>query len=479
MNINRYNKIYFIGIGGIAMSAVASIAKQKGFEVIGSDGNKLYSPSKEILEENQIKHFSGYNKKNIENNPSDLYIISAGEDLTNPEVKCVYENKFKHTSFPQFLYELSKDKLRIVIAGTHGKSTTAGLIGHILKEIDNSSFLIGAVFQVERTNFYLGSGHYFIFEGDEYKSEFDDPTPKFQYYKPDILVLTNLEYDHPDLFENFGALEKEFELLIENMPEDGLIIYNADDSNLSKLVHKFNKVTVSFSMENESDFKAEKIDYENDYTSIKVNNKLSKDLTAKLLSETENYKTQLPGSLYAYNALAAISALRALGFEKNEILINLLSYKGLKRRFEIIGKKNGITIIDDYAHHFTAVKATLEAVKTKYPSSKIWCIFEPHTFSRTQATLNELSKAFDSADQVLISQIYPAREKSKNFNVSSEVLVQDIKKRRMKNKDSVKLVNNNCGATKILKSELQYGDVVIVMAVGDFNKLGYELLKVI
>ncbi len=169
-----------------------------------------------------------------------------------------------------------------MIAGTHGKSTTTGLIGHLFKNVDDSSFVTGAVLQNYNSNFYSGQGHYFILEGDEYKEEFDNPTPKFHYFKPDILVLTNLEYDHPDLYESFEALQEEFRLLIEKMPEDGLIIYNADDITISRLVHESNISTVSFGIDNEADYKAEQIQYGADFTSIEVMNKFSKNISSKI-----------------------------------------------------------------------------------------------------------------------------------------------------------------------------------------------------
>ena len=479
---DKINKLYFVGIGGIAMSAAANLARQADFEVSGSDSKEIYDPAKSVLDSNKIDYFVGYSEEHVKNSDADVFIFSAGEDLENPEVKYVVEKNLPHIGFPQLLQYLAQDELRLVVAGTHGKSTTTGLLGHLLKNLDNSSFFAGGVLQNYNSNFYKGQGHYFVLEGDEYKTEFDDPTPKFHYYKPDILVLTNLEYDHPDQFSNIEDLANEFNHLIENMPEDGLIIYNADSHILNELVHRTNVSAVSFGVDNPADFRAEDIEYGPEFTKVDVSNKFSKNVSAHLIGATEEYKTQLPGKINVYNALAAIATLRALGFQQDQIALDLLTYKGIKRRFEIVGKKNGILIVDDYAHHPTAVRETLEAARTKYKGTRIWAIFEPHTFSRTQATIDDLAKSFNAADEVLISEIYPAREKKSEHTITSYDIVSRLTgSKRVSDKSAdyktpaVRLIHAKQEAIDILKAEAKPGDVIIVMAVGGFNRLAYEL----
>jgi len=475
ITLGQVKKIYFVGIGGIAMSAAAGIAKTKGFEVVGSDGKNVYSPAKDVLVTTGIPYITGYNEKNIMDAQADLYILSAGETMSNPEVAYIVNNHLHHASFAELLYCFSEKQLRIVIAGTHGKSTTTGLLGHVLKNIDDSSFLAGAVLQNYQSNFYVGDGHYFVFEGDEYKAEFDNPTPKFHYYKADILVLTNLEYDHPDMFADIESLESEFSQLIEALPQDGLIVYNGDNERLTKLVHASNVSSVSFGLENETDFKVEDVSYATGYTTIEISNKFSKNISSKLLGMTEQYKIRLPGKINVYNAVAVIAVLRALGFAHEQIALEVLSYSGIKRRFEIVGVKNGITLVDDYAHHPTAVRETLEAARTKFPNAKIWAIFEPHTFSRTQATMVDLAKSFNSANEVLISEIYPAREKASEATITSQEAVDAIKK----NQPATRLVQSQQEALGIVKNEAKAGDVVIIMAVGNFNRLAYALNEVL
>ena len=475
INLQPGSKIYFIGIGGVGMAATAGIAKSLGYEVVGSDSKEIYQPTLDILNESEIEYTTGYNSENVMKSGAQLFVISAGENLDNPEVRYVYDQEWEHVSFAEFLYETHKEQLRIVVAGTHGKSTTAGLLGHMIKNLEDGSFMTGAVLQNYGTNFYVGVGHYAVFEGDEYKAEFDDPTPKFHFYKPDILVLTNLEFDHPDVFENMEVLEAEFAELIDKMPEDGLIIYNADDPVLVKLVHKTNISSASFGIDNEADYKAEEIIYGENTTTVNVMNRFSKNISSHLLGLTEEYKIQIPGKINVYNSLAVVATLRALGFSHENIALDLLSFRGVKRRFEIVGLKNNITVIDDYAHHPTAVKATLDAARLKYPKAKIWAIFEPHTFSRTKATLNDLAKSFTEADEVLVSEIYAAREKEKDATISSKEVVVAIKQEQKNIKTQIRLVSSKQNALDILKTELRPTDVVVVMAVGNFNRLAYEL----
>lgn len=456
------------------MSAVASLAKQKGYEVLGSDSINLYEPAKSVLDKQKITYFVGYDAKHISLATADLYILSAGEDETNPEVKAIISQGLPHCGFAELLYEMFSDRLRVVVAGTHGKSTTSGLLGHLLRHLDNSSYVVGGVLQNYQSNFYYGDGHYAVFEGDEYKSEFDDLTPKFQYYKPDILVLTNLELDHPDIFSGLEELKGEFRQLIMGMPQDGLIVYNADDANLVKLIHESNVSSVSFGMENAADLKVEDVTY-GEYTKFKIKNRFTGDQTARLLDLTEDYQIQLPGRINLYNALAAIACLRVLGFKPEALALDLLAYTGIKRRFEVVGNYKGAVLVDDYAHHPTAVRETLSAARLKYPQKRIWAVFEPHTFSRTRATLSDLAKSFTDADQILISEIYPARESLKDATISAEEVVAAVKEKLDGLRQTVRLVKNKQQAIDILKSELSPDDVLVVMAVGNFNRLVYEL----
>lgn len=468
LNLENVKKIYFIGIGGAGMSATAGVAKQMGFEVFGSDSKTLYDPAKSVLEQNSISYVPGYSVSNIEQASADLYIASSGEDLSNPEMQYLSENGINAHSFSELLASLAQDKIRVVIAGTHGKSTTTGMLGKIMQEIDNSSYMTGAVLQVDETNFYVGNGHYFVFEGDEYKSLYDDPTPKFHQYKADILLLTNLEFDHPDIFSNLEEMQNEFRQLISDLPTDGLVVYNADSHALAQIMHESNAGQISFALHNPADFVAINIKSGTKGTSFDV--QWTKQGNPQPV--IESYEVNLFGEMNVYNTLGNIALLRTLGFAQTQIQAGLEQYHGVKRRFELIGKKNDIIIYDDYAHHPTAIQETLRAARIKYPDARIWAVFEPHTFSRTEATLEDLSKSFDSADIVLLAEIYPAREKPTTQSITSEQVLEAISKHHQ----NVSLVKTKDEALLLLKAQLRPKDVVIVMAVGNFNLLAQDLM---
>ncbi len=468
MNLSEIHNIYFVGIGGIAMSAVAGIARDEGFTVRGSDAKTVYAPAKDVLDKYDIEYTVGYDAQHIIDAHADLYVLSAGEDLNNPEVKYIVDNELPYVSFCELLYELSKDKLRIVVAGTHGKSTTAGLLGSVLESLDDSSFMVGAVLQDAETNFHKGDGHYFVFEGDEYKALFDDPTPKFQYYRPDIVILNNIEFDHPDLFSSVEEILEEFKLMINAMPADGLLIYNADDAYATQLAYQTNVASFGYSLNEISHYTASNIFFGPEETTFEV-----RDMTNENHEKLEHYATSLPGKINIYNALACIATLRALGFARELISEPLAEYRGVKRRFELVGQKNGVIVIDDYAHHPTAVRETLNAARARYSDKRIWAVFEPHTFSRTEATLPELVKSFEAADKVLVAEVYPAREHATDTTIKGTTVVKAIQK----NHTDARLVTDKAAALEILKSEVIEGDVVIIMAVGSFNKLAYELIE--
>lgn len=527
MSLEGVNKIYFIGMGGIGMSAAAGLAKEQGFEVAGSDATTVYSPARDVLEQHDIEIGIGYSAERVAASNADVYVVSAGEDHHNPEVAWLIEHGHEYVSFCELLYELSQDKIRVVVSGTHGKSTTSGLLGHLLRSMDDSSFMVGAVLKNYSTNFYSGNGHYIVFEGDEYKSLFDDPTPKMHYYKADLLVLTNLEFDHPDVFADLDEIKEEFRQLIANLPDDGLVIYNADNQNLADVVYREARRAFTFGIHNAADMQAVNIVYAEGETQFDVINKLDPDNV-----RTEHYVTQLPGELNVYNALAALSTVRSLGFQPELVDRYLREYVGVKRRFDVL-LEEPVTVVDDYAHHPTAVKETLEGARKSYfiedessiknqessnaasdtppledllrPSAseakgqgevvaksgdiskvsmtpinsssrgggqerRLWAVFQPHTYSRTLATIDELSESFEAADQVLLAPMYAARESGTRPGITDD----EVLRRIQEHQPHTRLVHNAPEALEVLKTEVKPGDVVIVMAVGSFNRLAYD-----
>ncbi len=421
------------------MSAVAGLAKARGYEVSGSDASEIYEPSKSVLEKYKIPHAIGAKPENIDYAKPDAIIITAAAEPSNPELAKALEMKIPVMSFPALISELTKGKRNIVVAGTHGKSTTSGLLGWTLKNLNDSSFFVGAVLKNTSSNFYCGAGPEFVIEGDEYKSAYNDLRPKFLHYNPSILLINNIELDHPDLYPNFETFKKQFRILAESMPAGSAIVYNSDDPNAAEAVLNSAARKVPFGF---SDF-------------------------AKL-----DFTPRLPGKLYAYDYLGAACVLKELGLAFAEFKNLFESYAGLKRRFEII-YDGGITVIDDYAHHPTAVLRTLEAAREKYGARRIVCFFEPHTFSRTKEVLADLAKAFKPADVAYIAEIYSAREQGKDFGISGADVARAV---RANTPQTVFVQNAQEAFEEYLKIK-QRGDVVIVMAVGSFHELAYRIAE--
>lgn len=455
-------KIHFVGIGGIGMSATAGIAMAKGFNVSGSD-SAVYGPSKSVLKGLGIKYSLGYSGENVKG--ADIVVVTSAETSSNPEITRAQELGIPVVGFPELLGRLAQNKYRIVVSGTHGKGTTAGLISYALKELADDSFFVGGVLINFGTSFYYGSGGHFILEGDEYKSTSKDPTPKFEFYKPDLLLINNIEFDHPDTFHDIKSVKQAFSNLLKHMPASGTVIYNADDPNVVDVVSGCIPRKIGFGFDSSfANVLADRPALEGGNSAFSVS----------VLDSGANFKvrTHLPGMPYAYDILAGVSVLLALGYKPEQFSYLIPGYKGLLRRYETV-YGGALTIIDDYAHHPTAVKQTLEAIRQKYPGRRIVCFFEPHTFSRTRETLPQLKDSFESADLVYIAEVDPAREK----NSSSRITGQEVAAEVGKNHRNVAYVRNGAEALSKFLQDAKVGDVVVVMAVGSFSSLAEDFKK--
>ena len=447
------------------MSAVAAVAKQRGFIVSGSDAEEIYPPSSTVMQQNNIAYNAGYSKNNIKD--PDLVIISAGETPEkNPEVAEVLKRKIDYASFAELIYNLFISYQRIVVSGTHGKTTTSSLIAYGLKSaLMPINFIIGGYVQDFNTNFELNSSDIVLFEGDEYYALFSDKRPKFLHYHPNILVITNIDMDHFDYYKNIDDLMDKFRKLIKTVPPDGAIIACHDNANVKKLLKDADRKVIWYGLKgNNLEWKADKIaqiDGNTNFVIKKVGTATKHQITSSL-----------SGDHNVLNVLASLAVIDYLECDLIKFVKSLAEFKGPSRRFELKGVAKGVTVIDDYAHHPTAVRATLQAARSKYPKQKIWAIFEPHTFSRTKATIKELGESFDSADEVIIPDIYPAREKAGDYKVTSKDLVDEIGK----NHQNASYIPSKEKVLAHLIANTKAGDVVVIMAVGDFNKIAVELI---
>lgn len=428
-------KIHFIGIGGIGVSALAKYYLEKGSIVSGSD--LVSSEITKALEEKGAKVFIGEHKPENISGDIDLVVYSPAVPEDNPEFKKAKDSGIKTQSYPQALGELTKQYFTIAVAGTHGKSTTSTMIGILLTKagLDPTVIIGTKVKEFGDSNCRVGNSKYLIIEACEHEASFLD-------YKPQIIVLTNIEEEHLDYYKNLNNILKAFKKFISNLPEEGVLVVNDDDENIKKVLGGFQVKEYSLKQEE-----------------------------AKKLGGI----MKVPGKYNIYNALAALTVARILGISDEVSFQALAGYQGAWRRFDIKeckapSSEAKVLVIDDYAHHPTEIKAALEAAREKFPEKEIWVIFQPHQYQRTFYLLKDFIKVLSTVpvDKLIITDIYDVagREESKiRESVSSQKLVEKI------NKDKVIYIPSIEKAAHYLKDNLKGGEVVIIMGAGDIYNL--------
>ncbi len=394
-------KVHFLGIGGIGMSGVAGLAKALGFEVTGSEEKPLYPPSSLLLKDLDIPIFKA-TKENITLINPDLIVVGNAIKRDHPEVLEALSLNLPLFSFPQFIRQyLLPNKKPIVVAGTHGKTTTSALLSFLLYTLgEDPSFLVGGILKQNQRNFQLGKGRWFVLEGDEYPSAFFEPIPKFFHYHPYALILTSLEYDHIDVYKSWEDLKEAFRKLVLLVPKEGVIIYCYDDPNLKNLIQEVSPSCkiISYGQSPGADYRL--LDYE---LSFNPKGFLSLGHFQTPSEEKFTLLLPLPGFYNLLNTLSLISLLEFLGFSIEKVLPQFLNFKGIKRRQEIISLTSNTLIVDDFAHHPTAVKLTLQELKAAYKPQKTILFFEPRTNSSKRRFFQEdYEKSLLLADDIFI-----------------------------------------------------------------------------
>ena len=448
-------KIHFIGIGGIGISALAKYYLYKGCEISGSDVSFPTIFTKEEM--SKIKFYLGHKASNL-NKYTDLVIYSNAVEKTNPELLKAKKLKIKTISYPKALGNLTKQYFTIAIAGMHGKSTTTAMISRILTKAGFDPYVIigskvnGFGINNEASNFRLGSGEFLVIEADEYKRG-------FLHHYPDILLITNIEEEHLDCYKNLKDIQNTFRKFILR-----LSLKNRFDK-----LNKFSKYLV-YNRDNK-----ELVDL------IKENKKLFKKMGIKIKSysikdKPDELKLKIPGLHNISNALGALKVANILKIPNKTSIKALNEFEGIWRRLEFKGYFNGAKIFDDYGHHPTEIKATIEASREILKNGRLVIVFQPHQYHRTFSLFDKFIYAFDDADVVVITDIYsvPGREKeSIKKKVNSEILVNEIKK----HKKDVFYIKNFEDIKKFLKDNLKKGDVCIIMGAGNIWKLTNLLIN--
>lgn len=445
---DKNKKVHFIGIGGISMSGLAEILLKNGYTVSGSDMKN--SNMVEKLRNKGANIYIGHSADNIQD--SDLVVYTAAISEDNPEFQKAIELKLPMMDRAEFLGKIMLGhKYNVAVAGTHGKTTTTSMLTHIvIEEQVDPTILVGGELDVIEGNVLAGNSDYFVTEACEYKGS-------FLKFHPYIGIILNVDADHLDFYKDIDHIKDTFNKFIDIIPEDGFLVCNGDDSNVSDIINNHKCTIMTYGINN-GEYTARNITYNSlgcgSYDLYKNDHALF------------SIVLNVPGEHNILNSLAAICTSLALNISKESIIKGLSNFGGTHRRFEFKGLKNGVTVIDDYAHHPTEIQATLNACKN-YPHKNLYIVFQPHTYTRTITLFDDFVKTFNEVNHLLLADIYAAREKDTGI-VSSVKLGDAI---RLTGVDAInyhsfeEIVNS-------LKSKAKDGDLIITVGAGDINLVG-------
>ncbi|MCH5263943.1 MAG: UDP-N-acetylmuramate--L-alanine ligase [Lachnospiraceae bacterium] len=455
INFNNPIHIYFIGIGGISMSGLAEILLSKGFRVSGSD--RAPSDLTRKLEEQGVTVYYGQREENITSD-IDLVVYTSAIKPDNPELIATNKLGIASLTRAQLLGQMMRNyQTPIAVSGTHGKTTTTSMISQILLENDEDPTLsIGGIYKPIGGNIRVGSSDRFVTEACEY-------TNSFLSFYPKISIILNIEEDHLDFFKDINDIRNSFHEFARLLPDDGTLIINGDIERCEEITADLSCKIVTYGSSRDCDYYPSSITY--DESGCPSFHLMRRD------GKEEVFSLRVPGEHNVYNAIAAIALADLLGISYDVTAKALLHYGGTDRRFEYKGKINGFTIIDDYAHHPTEIKATLLAAKN-YPHRTTWCVFQPHTYTRTKAFMSDFAQALSLADEVILADIYAAREKD-TLGISSQTLQAEIEKlgHRCYYFPTFEEIQN------FLLTNCTKDDLLITMGAGDVVKIGENLLR--
>lgn len=458
-------RIHIMGICGTGMAALAGMLKSSGYEVTGSDKG-VYPPMSLFLEAIGIHAHDGYSPQNLEPRP-DLVIVGNVITRKNPEARALAETSIPYLSFPQALaHFFIQSRTSLVVTGTHGKTTTSSLLASCLNSAQlDPTFMIGGIVREFDANFRLGNGPHFVSEGDEYDTAFFDKESKFLHYRPDIAIITSVEFDHADIFADLDAIKRSFEKFVSLLPADGLIVAHLDDPNVADVVKDAPCEVQGYGQNEDLDWSLHGVRAEGGMTHFKACFKSNDwaDLTVRL-----------PGTHNCLNALAVAAVLHRIGVDPATINRGLSKFGGIKRRQEVRGIVNTITVIDDFAHHPTAVKETLKALKDAYAGQRLITVFEPRTNSSRRAVFQQdYVSCFDSSALTFIREPVPLENIADSELFSAEKLAKDLHDRG--------LPAESCPDTDTILEKLlprlQENDVVAILSNGGFDNIHTRLLE--
>ena len=463
-------KVYLIGICGTAMASLAGMLQQRGYEVAGSDEH-VYPPMSTYLESLGIPVLEGYTKQHLETFRPDVVVIGNAAARTNVEAAATVEMDLPYISMPEAIYNLFiQGKHSIVITGTHGKTTTTSLMAWILEAAGrDTSFVVGGIPMNFNHNFKLGQGPDFVIEGDEYNTAFFDKGPKFLHYRANTLMLNNIEFDHADIYADLDAIIAAFRTAVQQVAPGDLIVANGDDANVMLLRSETKARWITFGLNPSSTISAKEIEF----------TPAGASFTALWEGkEWFRFRTTLSGKHNVLNALGDVAIARERGLTAQQIQKGLQSFQGIKRRMEVRGVERGVTVIDDFAHHPTAIATTLNGARRSYPGQRIWALFEPRSISSSRKEFEGgYIDAFHEADRVVIGPIFHIQRYKEKYGLDHMMSVSEIKSRLEADGIPTEQIDDIDQIAVRLGQEAKDGDVVLVMSSGAFGGIHEKILE--
>jgi UDP-N-acetylmuramate: L-alanyl-gamma-D-glutamyl-meso-diaminopimelate ligase len=465
--LSDLKRIHLIGVCGTAMATLAALLKQRGHDVRGSDQN-VYPPMSDFLAAEGIRTFSGYAADHLEAG-LDLVVVGNAISRGNPELEAVLERRLRYCSLPEAIREFFLwDARPVVVAGTHGKTTTTSLTGWLLAHGGlDPTVLVGGValnFGEGGSSYRVGNGPHFVIEGDEYDSAYFDKTAKFLKYLPEIAVVNNVEFDHADIYADLDAVRLAFRRLTTLVPRTGVLLLGADSPDALALKDVAVSPVETFGLGDGATWRAVDVSHRDGLTRFEVQHEGR---------PFGRFASPLLGAHNVRNALAAVAVGARAGLPSPALADGLRAFRGIKRRLEIVGERRGVTVLDDFAHHPTAVHETLAALKTGYPGRKVWAVFEPRSASSCRRVFqDDFARAFSGADEVVIAGVFRS-SLPETERLSAEQLVTDLERagRRARHIPAVDDIVHAVAA------EAATGDLVVLMSNGGFGGIHLKLLQ--
>jgi len=468
--MNEKKHIHLIGICGTAMASLAGMLKQRGFRVTGSDA-AAYPPMSEFLRDLGIPVAQPFDARTLEPRP-DLVVVGNAISRGNVELEQLLDQRIPFCSMPQLLHdEFLRTKEVLVVAGTHGKTTTTSMLAWIFHTAGlQPSFLIGGIAENFGSSFQLGQGKHFILEGDEYDTAFFDKGPKFLHYFPDSVILTSVEFDHADIYKDLDAVETAFKRLVNLIPRHGRIVAfdgvageATESASLERCLAKAFCPVERYGVGERSSWRV-------------TNLRLDPGKTSWTMTHNgqawADFEFPLAGEYNVWNATAAAALATGCGITKEEIAAALKTFKSVKRRLEVKAQVNGITIIDDFAHHPTAIAGTLKALRSRYPGARLWAILEPRSNTlRRRVLQSDLAHSLALADEVVVAAVFRSEAVPEIERLELPELAAEIRK----SGHAVRLLADANAIVEAIAPEMRSGDVVAILSNGGFGGI-YEKL---